>query len=45
VARVAALPYHHRDLFDRLLAAQALERGLTLVSMGAAFDAYGVAPR
>lgn len=42
VARVAALPFHHRDPFDRLLAAQALERGLTLVSIDAAFDAYGV---
>jgi PIN domain nuclease of toxin-antitoxin system len=42
LARVAALPFHHRDPFDRLLAAQALERGLTLVSIDAAFDAYGV---
>jgi PIN domain nuclease of toxin-antitoxin system len=43
VTRVAVLPFHHRDPFDRLLAAQALERGLTLVSIDAAFDAYGVA--
>lgn len=43
LARVAALPFHHRDPFDRLLAAQALERGLTLVSTDVAFDAYGVA--
>ncbi|MBM4362786.1 MAG: type II toxin-antitoxin system VapC family toxin [Deltaproteobacteria bacterium] len=42
VARVAALPFHHRDPFDRLIAAQALERGLTVVSIDAAFDAYGV---
>jgi len=31
VARVATLPFHHRDPFDRLLAAQALERGFTVV--------------
>lgn len=43
VARVATLPFHHRDPFDRLLAAQALERGLTIVSIDEAFDAYGVA--
>jgi PIN domain nuclease of toxin-antitoxin system len=42
VARVAALPFHHRDPFDRLLAAQALEREFTLVSVDDAFDAYGV---
>lgn len=42
VARVATLPFHHRDPFDRLLAAQALERGLAIVSVDDAFDAYGV---
>jgi PIN domain nuclease of toxin-antitoxin system len=41
--RVATLPFHHRDPFDRLLAAQALERGFTIVSIDEAFDAYGVA--
>lgn len=43
LARVATLPFHHRDPFDRLLAAQALERGLTVVSIDETFDAYGVA--
>ncbi len=43
LARVAVLPFHHRDPFDRLLAVQALERGLTIVSVDEAFDAYGVA--
>jgi PIN domain nuclease of toxin-antitoxin system len=43
LARVATLPFHHRDPFDRLLAAQALERGFTIVSVDEAFDAYGVA--
>ena len=42
VARVATLPFHHRDPFDRLLAAQALERGFTIVSIDEAFDQYGV---
>jgi PIN domain nuclease of toxin-antitoxin system len=40
--RVRALPWHHRDPFDRLLIAQALEHGYTIVSRDAAFGAYGV---
>ena len=40
--RVATLPWHHRDPFDRLLTAQAIEDGLTVVSRDDAFDAYGV---
>jgi len=42
IARVASLPFHHRDPFDRLLAAQALEGGLTVVSADAVFRKYGV---
>lgn len=42
VARVEALAFHHRDPFDRLIAAQALEEKLTLVSADAVFDDYGV---
>ena len=42
VGRVEALPFHHRDPFDRMLAAQALVEGFALVSADAAFDAYGV---
>lgn len=42
VARVARLPFHHRDPFDRLLAAQALEEGLTIVSADPVFRRYGV---
>ena len=41
-ARAGALPGHHRDPFDRMLVAQALERGLVLVSNEALFDRYGV---
>ena len=39
---VEALPMHHRDPFDRLLVAQVVAEGLTLVSADAAFDPYGV---
>lgn len=41
--RVRALPWHHRDPFDRLLVAQALEEGFTVVTRDAVFSAYGVA--
>ena len=39
---VAALPFHHRDPFDRLLAAQCLVDDLTLLSANPVFDRYGV---
>lgn len=38
---VEKLPPHHRDPFDRLLVAQALVEGLSIVSADALFDAYG----
>jgi PIN domain nuclease of toxin-antitoxin system len=41
--RVRSLAWHHRDPFDRLLIAHALDRGYTIVSHDPAFDAYGVA--
>lgn len=40
--RVASLPFHHRDPFDRLLAAQALEERVAIVSADAIFRRYGV---
>ena len=41
-ARAAArLPLHHRDPFDRMLAAQAGRLGALVVSRDVAFDAYG----
>jgi PIN domain nuclease of toxin-antitoxin system len=40
--RQAGLPFHHRDPFDRLLAAQALVEGIPLVSADAIFNPYGV---
>lgn len=36
------LPLHHRDPFDRMLAAQALAEGLPLVSADAQLARYGV---
>ncbi|MEW6367050.1 MAG: type II toxin-antitoxin system VapC family toxin [Acidobacteriota bacterium] len=42
VLRVATLPFHHRDPFDRILVAQALTENLSIVCSDAAFDAYGV---
>jgi PIN domain nuclease of toxin-antitoxin system len=40
--RVGQLALHHRDPFDRMLAAQALSEGLTLVTRDPAFRPYGV---
>ncbi len=39
---VIELPFHHRDPFDRLLAAQALAEGIPLVSADSIFDRYHV---
>ncbi|MFM7370941.1 MAG: type II toxin-antitoxin system VapC family toxin, partial [Sphaerospermopsis kisseleviana] len=36
------LPLHHRDPFDRILVAQAINHCLVLVSRDAAFDAYSI---
>lgn len=36
------LPPHHGDPFDRLVAAECLAGGLSLLSKDAIFDAYGV---
>lgn len=41
-ARVATLPFLHRDPFDRLLVAQALEEDLAVVTADAVFAEYGV---
>jgi PIN domain nuclease of toxin-antitoxin system len=41
-AAVETLPWHHRDPFDRLLAAQALAEGLHLVTRDRVFRQYGV---
>lgn len=41
-ARTARLPFHHRDPFDRLLAAQALEEDIAIVSADPIFRKYGL---
>ena len=40
--RAGRLPGTHRDPFDRMLIAQALAHNLTVVSVDAVFDGYGV---
>jgi PIN domain nuclease of toxin-antitoxin system len=42
-AVAGALPPHHRDPFDRMLVAQAVAEGLTIVTRDPAFDDYEVA--
>ena len=42
VLALDALPFHHKDPFDRLLIAQSLEEDLTLVSVDSQFSAYSV---
>ncbi|WP_347242434.1 type II toxin-antitoxin system VapC family toxin [Nostoc sp. FACHB-888] len=38
------LPLHHRDPFDRILVAQAMNHSLVLISRDSAFDAYNIQP-
>jgi PIN domain nuclease of toxin-antitoxin system len=40
ILRTETLPYHHSDPFDRILIAQALEDGLTLLSSDSKFPLY-----
>lgn len=42
VTSVENLPTHHKDPFDRLLVAQAITGGLTVVSVDPQFDLYSV---
>jgi PIN domain nuclease of toxin-antitoxin system len=42
LAELVRLPQHHRDPFDRLIAAQAIAERLPVISADAALDAYGV---
>lgn len=43
VRALAALPPHHRDPFDRMLVAQAMADGLTILTVDPMVRAYGVA--
>jgi PIN domain nuclease of toxin-antitoxin system len=38
----SSLPRNHNDPFDRLVIAQALAEGISIVSIDPAFDSYGV---
>ncbi|MBI2376234.1 MAG: type II toxin-antitoxin system VapC family toxin [Deltaproteobacteria bacterium] len=40
--RLVTLPFHHRDPFDRMLIAQALELGIPIVSRDGRFAAYSI---
>ena len=42
IAKVVALPFHHRDPFDRLIVGQCLAENLSLVSVDSAFDKYSI---
>lgn len=39
---IETMPFHHKDPFDRLLAAQSLIENFAIVSIDAALDPYGV---
>jgi PIN domain nuclease of toxin-antitoxin system len=41
-ARLTTLPFHHKDPFDRLLVAQAMVEGISIVSNDTALDVYGI---
>ncbi len=40
--RIANLPIHHRDPFDRMIVAQSLTENLPVLSNDNALDAYGI---
>ena len=41
-ALVATMPFHHRDPFDRLIAAQARVENITLISTDEVFEVYEI---
>lgn len=42
VLALDALPFHHKDPFDRLLIAQSIAEGFTIVTADSQFSAYSV---
>jgi PIN domain nuclease of toxin-antitoxin system len=42
VLALDSLPFHHKDPFDRLLIAQSISEGLTVVTADSQFSAYSV---
>lgn len=41
-AVLTELPFHHRDPFDRLIIAQAIQENIPVVSSDAEFDSYPI---
>lgn len=41
-AELVAMPYHHRDPFDRLIIAQSLVESMAVVGADSIFDQYGI---
>lgn len=42
IAKVASLPYHHRDPFDRLLISQCIIENYPIISKDTVFDNYRI---
>ena len=42
LVRLTTLPSHHRDPFDRLIIAQALDEEIPIIGVDTRFDRYGV---
>ncbi|MCT7973348.1 type II toxin-antitoxin system VapC family toxin [Laspinema olomoucense] len=42
IFKVGVLPFHHKDPFDRMLIAQAMTEGLTILTRDKIFNLYGV---
>ena len=42
IYRLAGLPFHHSDPFDRILIAQALHEGMAIITSDGEFAPYGV---
>ncbi|XGV94596.1 MAG: type II toxin-antitoxin system VapC family toxin [Leptolyngbya sp. BL-A-14] len=42
IAAIVAMPFHHKDPFDRLLVAQALTEKIPIISVDAVLDQYSV---
>lgn len=42
IAIAEALPFHHRDPFDRMIVAQAIAEGMTLITADVELEAYAV---
>ena len=40
--KVALLPFHHRDPFDRMMVAQSLVEDIAVLSNDSALDSYGI---